>query len=164
MVIVYLQRQSSRQCHSLADSFWKPPWVPVSRNYASSASSWKLTRHAILKELRTSSKVSNCYQSGVTSFGPISTTCAITVPRMWHSLALFWYLPVISTSICSELRRLFQSIRELVERRFGADYESSNLKWQCVSAFCFLRLIVPAILHPHLWGLHPGTHPNFFFF
>ncbi|GJJ09690.1 hypothetical protein Clacol_003914 [Clathrus columnatus] len=55
-----------------------------------------------------------------------------------------------------ELRRLFQCIRELVERRFGGDGESSNLKWQSVSAFCFLRLIVPAILHPHLWGLHPG--------
>lgn len=60
--------------------------------------------------------------------------------------------------IYSELRRLFQSIRELVEKRFGGHDHSSNLKWQCVSAFCFLRLMVPAILHPHLWGLHPGAH------
>ncbi|KAF8509805.1 Rho GTPase activation protein [Gautieria morchelliformis] len=56
-----------------------------------------------------------------------------------------------------ELRRLFHSIRELVENRFKDD--SSNLRWQCISAFCFLRLIVPAILHPHLWGLHPGLPP-----
>jgi len=28
--------------------------------------------------------------------------------------------------------------------------------WQSVSAFCFLRFIVPAILHPHLFGLCPG--------
>lgn len=63
---------------------------------------------------------------------------------------------ILSYSLGSELRRLFQSIRELVERRFANDDDTSNLKWQSVSAFCFLRLIVPAILHPHLWGLHPG--------
>ncbi|KIJ26917.1 hypothetical protein M422DRAFT_216095 [Sphaerobolus stellatus SS14] len=55
-----------------------------------------------------------------------------------------------------ELRKLFQSIRELVEKKFGDREDVVNLKWQSVSAFAFLRLIVPAILYPHLWGLHPG--------
>lgn len=54
----------------------------------------------------------------------------------------------------SELRKLFQHIRQLVERQFGQ--ESRDLRWQSVSAFCFLRFIVPAILHPHLFGLCPG--------
>jgi hypothetical protein len=31
-----------------------------------------------------------------------------------------------------------------------------NLKWQAVSAFVFLRFFVPAILHPHLFGLTEG--------
>ncbi|KAF6766033.1 GTPase activating protein [Ephemerocybe angulata] len=31
---------------------------------------------------------------------------------------------------------------------------------QSVSAFCFLRFIVPAILHPHLFGLYPGSPPE----
>ena len=30
-----------------------------------------------------------------------------------------------------------------------------------VSAFCFLWLIVLAILHPHLFGLHPGLHLSY---
>lgn len=33
-----------------------------------------------------------------------------------------------------------------------------NMKWQSVSAFCFLRFIVPAILHPHTFGLCHGEN------
>ncbi|KAH8120325.1 GTPase activating protein [Phellopilus nigrolimitatus] len=53
-----------------------------------------------------------------------------------------------------ELRQIFQHIRQLVEKRF----ETSNrdMRWQSVSAFCFLRFIVPSILHPHLFGLCHG--------
>ena len=56
--------------------------------------------------------------------------------------------------VCRELRELFQYIRQLIERKF----ESTNIdiSWQGVSAFCFLRFIVPAILHPHLFGLCHG--------
>jgi hypothetical protein len=55
----------------------------------------------------------------------------------------------------SELRKLFEHIRKLVENNYKTD--SAELRWQCVSAFCFLRFIVPAILHPHLFGLCQGN-------
>ncbi|KAI1797892.1 Rho GTPase activation protein [Ganoderma leucocontextum] len=56
-----------------------------------------------------------------------------------------------------ELRKLFEHIRRLVERRYRVrDDSNRELPWQSVSAFCFLRFIVPAILHPHLFGLLPG--------
>ncbi|KAF8640418.1 hypothetical protein AX17_000084 [Amanita inopinata Kibby_2008] len=59
-----------------------------------------------------------------------------------------------------EIRRLFSTIRKLVEKRLQADptwhEKYSYLPWQSVSAFCFLRFIAPAILHPHLFGICPG--------
>jgi hypothetical protein len=61
----------------------------------------------------------------------------------------------------SEMRRLFEHIRKLVETHYQIkDTEKDQnreLPWQSVSAFCFLRFIVPGILHPHLFGLCPGT-------
>ena len=62
----------------------------------------------------------------------------------------------------TEMRKLFEHIRRLVEKRCRAmkslpdDGYQSDIPWQAVSAFIFLRFIVPAILHPHLFGLVPG--------
>ncbi|KZV77643.1 Rho GTPase activation protein [Peniophora sp. CONT] len=53
----------------------------------------------------------------------------------------------------SELKQLFARVRELVVRRYP---EQKELQWQAVNAFCFLRYLVPAILHPQLHGLYPG--------
>ncbi|KAK0478352.1 GTPase activating protein [Armillaria novae-zelandiae] len=58
-----------------------------------------------------------------------------------------------------EMRQLFETIKKLVERRYQDSEvmtENRDLPWQSVSAFCFLRFIVPAILHPHLFGICPG--------
>ncbi|TFK30445.1 GTPase activating protein [Coprinopsis marcescibilis] len=64
----------------------------------------------------------------------------------------------------NELRRLFRTIRKLVEDRCRTTDGSADLQRdlpkQSVSAFIFLRFIVPAILHPHLFGLCPGLPPE----
>ena len=44
----------------------------------------------------------------------------------------------------------------MVEKKFEQGHPNRNLRWQSVSAFCFLRFIVPAILHPHVFGLCDG--------
>ncbi|KAL4243521.1 Ras GTPase-activating protein [Abortiporus biennis] len=56
-----------------------------------------------------------------------------------------------------EMRRLFAHIRKLVEKRNRLKGEENReSSWQSVSSFLFLRFIVPAILHPHLFGILPG--------
>ncbi|KAI0361607.1 Rho GTPase activation protein [Trametes cingulata] len=70
----------------------------------------------------------------------------------------FWdHIYEARTQCPLELRRMFEHIRRLVENRYRVrDDQNRELPWQSVSAFCFLRFIVPAILHPHLFGLLPG--------
>lgn len=63
------------------------------------------------------------------------------------------------TLIHSEIRRLLEHVRKLVENRYkraGQGRQNKELPWQSVSAFCFLRFIVPAILHPYQFGLYPS--------
>ncbi|KIK93739.1 hypothetical protein PAXRUDRAFT_144401 [Paxillus rubicundulus Ve08.2h10] len=59
-----------------------------------------------------------------------------------------------------EMRRLFEHVRKLVEfrykKQYGQETQNGELPLQSVSAFCFLRFMVPAILHPHMFGLAPG--------
>ena len=54
----------------------------------------------------------------------------------------------------SELRVLLKHVRSAMQQRFGR--QSSKLPWQGVLTFYFLRFIVPAIIHPNIWGLFPG--------
>ncbi|TFK77098.1 Rho GTPase activation protein [Pluteus cervinus] len=73
----------------------------------------------------------------------------------------FWAQIDSAKSQCpQEMRRLFETTRKLVETRYRSQDDpngaSKDLPHQSVSAFCFLRFIVPAILHPHLFGLCPG--------
>ncbi|KIM66196.1 hypothetical protein SCLCIDRAFT_1152839 [Scleroderma citrinum Foug A] len=61
-----------------------------------------------------------------------------------------------------EIRRLLEHVRKLVENRYkraGQGRQNRELPWQSVSAFFFLRFIVPAILHPYRYGLYP-SHPG----
>lgn len=83
-----------------------------------------------------------------------------------HGVFHYWHLPIASNHgiRCSELRRVFAHIRQLVETRYVTTdeekQESKDLPWQSVSSFLFLRFMVPAILHPHLFGIWPGNYSS----
>ena len=70
------------------------------------------------------------------------------------SLSNLYTVEATTNQRISELRMVFHHVRQLVEQRYS---DNRNMRWQSVSSFCFLRFIVPAILHPHLFGLCNGV-------
>ncbi|KAI0348064.1 Rho GTPase activation protein [Trametopsis cervina] len=57
----------------------------------------------------------------------------------------------------NEMREIFVHIRALIEARYLVHAgHHTDLPWQGVSAFLFLRFFVPAILNPHLFGFWSG--------
>ncbi|KAH8835764.1 GTPase activating protein [Flagelloscypha sp. PMI_526] len=79
-----------------------------------------------------------------------------------HWCGEFWTQIYGARNECpAEMRSLFGIIRRMVEQSYQRQTEvnlvqNRELPWQSVSAFCFLRFIVPGLLHPHLFGLVPG--------
>lgn len=85
------------------------------------------------------------------------------VDTLVHWCQEIWESIYRSRSQCPpEMRKLFEHIRKLVEKRCRGtrtaveDGSQNDFPWQAVSVFIFLRFMVPAILHPHLFGLVPG--------
>ncbi|KAJ3515401.1 hypothetical protein NLJ89_g1775 [Agrocybe chaxingu] len=70
----------------------------------------------------------------------------------------FWnQIYSVRTECPNEMRILFQTIRRLVEQRYNrpdptAIDTNTNFRWQSVSAFCFLRFIVPVSSIPIYLG------------
>lgn len=95
--------------------------------------------------------------TGVKSFGHTYMTLAPSALCMYLEQAGVYSIRV--SFLYREMRMLFAHIRRQVERRYRVDDHHKELPWQSVSAFCFLRFIVPAILHPHLFGLWAGKLP-----
>lgn len=117
----------------------------------------KLTPFEIPKDRRTLNATLTSLSTGVKKSGSKYMLCGNNVLSKFH----YFRLLCIASQSASEMRQLFMYIRQLVEERYsnghGTDTKN-DLPRQSVSAFCFLRFIVPAILHPHLFGLCSGTY------
>lgn len=117
----------------------------------------KLTLFETPKDRRTLSATLTSLSTGVKKSGSKYMLCGNSVPSKFHSSRSL----CIASQSASEMRQLFMYIRQLVEERYPSGHGTdtkNDLPRQSVSAFCFLRFIVPAILHPHLFGLCSGTY------
>lgn len=79
---------------------------------------------------------------------------------MYESTLIRCFVNLISKR-SREIRKMFAHIRRTVEKKYGNSEpldDTPSVSWQSISAFCFLRFIVPAVLHPHLFGLCPGAY------
>ncbi|KAG6857565.1 hypothetical protein H0H87_000164 [Tephrocybe sp. NHM501043] len=68
----------------------------------------------------------------------------------------------VRTECPQELRILFETLRTLVEKRYKPELSKEshqNMQYRSVTAFCFLRFFVPAVLHPHLFGFQLAGMP-----
>ncbi|TFL06548.1 Rho GTPase activation protein [Pterulicium gracile] len=86
-----------------------------------------------------------------------------SVDLLIHWCGEFWKQIYSVRAECPiEIRKMFAHIRRTVEKKYGNSEpldDTPSVSWQSISAFCFLRFIVPAVLHPHLFGLCPGLPP-----
>ncbi|KAH9178719.1 Rho GTPase activation protein [Lactarius sanguifluus] len=106
-----------------------------------------------------------CVENVAIEVDPLRNTKGVKDIERNVDLLVFWCKEIweqvysVRQQCPDEMRRLFEHIRQLVEKRFRTESSSDTnieLPLQSVSAFCFLRFIVPAILHPHLFGLCSG--------
>jgi hypothetical protein len=139
--------------------FSKPALVPFSAVCVQRRLQSRLIHFGAGRARKTSNGMSSCLSTGVKNSGNKST------PSEWnvHSKSVPIFIDLSMNYCPREMRRLFETVRKLVEKRYQRteSQDSRELPWQSVSAFCFLRFIVPAILHPHLFGLCPGKCPDF---
>ncbi|CAE6457906.1 unnamed protein product [Rhizoctonia solani] len=80
---------------------------------------------------------------------------------MTHWLRKIWDSIWRARNGCpDELRHLFYHIRTQVEARWGSSALHTDLKYQAISAFLFLRFFIPALLRPEQYGLTVGPPPD----
>jgi hypothetical protein len=115
----------------------------------------KLTPFETPKDRRMLSATLTSLSTGVEKSGSKYMLCGNSVLSKYHSLDRR-VLPHSQLVRCAIVRVHSAVGRGTISNGHGTDTKT-DLPRQSVSAFCFLRFIVPAILHPHLFGLCSGT-------
>ena len=146
----------------MAGRSWKLASVRLSGSSVQRISPSRSTQCGTGKVRRRSNGMLSPSFIGVRRCGPRFMLCDMSVHSQYINIFSFPWLTLTDDNdrLCTirEMRRLFEYIRQLVEKRYKGQSSEKirELPWQSVSAFCFLRFIVPAILHPHLFGLCTG--------
>jgi hypothetical protein len=79
-------------------------------------------------------------------------------PEYVYQLHYWGFLDIFA--LFRELRQLFYYIRTHVDARWGSSALHTDLKYQAISAFLFLRFFVPALLRPEQHSLLIGPPPE----
>lgn len=82
----------------------------------------------------------------------------MNVQSMFISFIIGHCLIILVSS--RELRQLFCDIRTYVEARWGSSNLHTDLKYQAISAFLFLRFFIPALLRPDQHSFIVGPPPE----